>query len=229
MARGAVSKPGPGPDWPVVGIAAAGLAVSAYLAWTKWTGAAAAFCERGSGCDVVQASRYATFLGAPTAAWGVVLYAVLIGLALVGLTPRRWVGAYALSVAAVAFSAYLTYLALWELRAVCPYCLADAGIAVALLATPARNPWHGGCGGSSVRFPRRQGTPRRPCAATWASNRDRHGEALRAHHRDRSAGGARASPRRVGRHLLRRLLVTRVQRATGPVRVCGGVAPVRGV
>ena len=135
MPRGAVSKPGPGPDWPVVGIAAAGLAVSAYLAWTKWTGAAAAFCERGSGCDVVQASRYATFLGAPTAAWGVVLYAVLIGLALVGLTPRRWVGAYAVSAAAVAFSAYLTYLSLWKLGAVCPYCLADGGIAVALLAT----------------------------------------------------------------------------------------------
>jgi uncharacterized membrane protein len=135
VARGAVSKPESGPDWVVTGIAAAGLAVSAYLAWTKWTGAAAIFCERGSGCDVVQASRYATFLGAPTAAWGVVLYVLVVGLALAGWAPRRWVGAYALSVAAVAFSAYLTYLSLWELGAVCPYCLADAGIALALLAT----------------------------------------------------------------------------------------------
>lgn len=131
-------QPQPAParrDWPVAAVAAAGLAVSAYLAWTKWTGAAAPFCERGGGCDVVQASRYATFLGAPTAAWGAVLYALVIGLALAGLTPRRWTGAYALAAAAVAFSAYLTYLALWELRAVCPYCLADAGIAAALLAT----------------------------------------------------------------------------------------------
>ncbi len=131
-------QPQPAParlDWPVAAVAAAGLAVSAYLAWTKWTGAAALFCERGGGCDVVQASRYATFLGAPTAAWGAVLYALVIGLALTGLTPRRWTGAYALAAAAVAFSGYLTYLALWELRAVCPYCLVDAGIAVALLAT----------------------------------------------------------------------------------------------
>lgn len=115
-------------------LAAAGLVVSGYLTWTKWTGAPALFCESGSGCDVIQASRYAVFLGAPTAAWGVVLYALLIGLAVAGLAPRRWTAAYALAVAGVAFSAYLTYLALWELRAACPWCLTDAGIAVALLA-----------------------------------------------------------------------------------------------
>lgn len=124
-----------GADLAVATLAAAGLVVSAYLTWTKWTGASALFCERGSGCDVVQASRYATFLGAPTAAWGVVLYALVLGLAISGLAPRRWTAAYALAVAAVAFSAYLTYLALWELGAACPWCLADAGVALALLVT----------------------------------------------------------------------------------------------
>ncbi len=132
-------KPTPTPtariDWPVAAIALAGLAVSAYLTWTKWAGASALFCERGSGCDVVQASRYATFLGVPTAAWGVVLYALVIGLAVAGLAPRRWTAAYALAAAAVAFSGYLTYLALWVLRAACPYCLADAAISVVLLVT----------------------------------------------------------------------------------------------
>ena len=123
-----------GPDWPVTALAAAGLAVSTYLTWTKWTGATALFCESGSGCDVVQASRYAMFLGFPTAAWGALLYAVVGGLALAGLPPRRWVAAYALAVAGVAFSAYLTYLSFVELGAACPYCLADAAIAAALLA-----------------------------------------------------------------------------------------------
>jgi uncharacterized membrane protein len=134
--RGKASpEPPAGGEWPVTALAAAGLVVSSYLAWTKWTGASALFCESGSGCDVIQASRYAMFLGAPTAAWGVVVYALLIGLAVAGLTPRRWTAAYALAVGGVAFSAYLTYLALWELRAACPWCLADAGIAAALLAT----------------------------------------------------------------------------------------------
>ena len=202
MARGAVSKPGPGPDWPVVGIAAAGLAVSAYLAWTKWTGAAAAFCERGSGCDVVQASRYATFLGAPTAAWGVVLYAVLIGLALVGLTPRRWVGAYALSAAAVAFSAYLTYLSLWELGAVCPYCLADGGIAVALLATLlARRP--AVTGRRSPVRPRRllrvrpHGPSARASSSSTTAGRVTSTRSIRSRRRPpRSAASTARSPRR---------------------------------
>jgi uncharacterized membrane protein len=134
MRRAPVPAP-TGRDWPVAAVAAAGLLVSGYLAWAKWTGASALFCERGSACDVVQASRYAMFLGVPTAAWGVVGYALVLGLALAGLSPRRWTVAYALAVAAVAFSAYLTYLSLWELRAACPYCVADAGIAVGLLAT----------------------------------------------------------------------------------------------
>ena len=127
------SEPPTGSDWPVTALAAAGLVVSAYLTWTKWTGATGLFCETGSGCDVVQASRYAMFLGLPTAAWGVLLYALVGGLALAGLTPRRWVAAYALAVAGVAFSAYLTYLSVFELGAACPYCLADAAIAATLL------------------------------------------------------------------------------------------------
>ena len=123
-----------GREWGVAAIAAAGLAVSGYLATTKLMGAAALFCETGSGCDVVQASRYALFLGVPTAAWGAALYVVVLGLALAGLPAKRWLVAYALAVAAVAFSAYMTWLAIVELGALCPWCLTDAALAVALLA-----------------------------------------------------------------------------------------------
>jgi uncharacterized membrane protein len=124
-----------GSDWVVAAFAGAGVALSAYLAWTKWAAATAAFCERGSGCDIVQASRYATFLGLPTAAWGLALYATVLGLALTGPTAGRWTAAFVLAVAAVAFSAHLTYISLADLHAVCPYCLADAFIAPALLTT----------------------------------------------------------------------------------------------
>ena len=130
------AEPSPGArHWPVASLAAAGLVLSAYLAWTRWAGAVALFCESGSGCDVVQASRYAVFLGVPTAAWGAVLYAAVLALTLAGTTSERWTAAYALAVVATAFSAYLTYIAFGELHAVCPYCLADAIIAPALLVT----------------------------------------------------------------------------------------------
>jgi uncharacterized membrane protein len=122
--------PPPRRDFIVAALAVAGFAISAYLTFTKLTGATAAFCEAGTGCDIVQASRYATFLWAPTPAWGALLYAALAALALVGLTPVRWLWAFVLATAATAFSAYLTWIAAFELRALCPWCLTAAAIAV---------------------------------------------------------------------------------------------------
>lgn len=119
-------------DWLVAGLALAGLAVSAYLTWTKLTGGTALLCTTGSGCGVVQGSRYGTFLGLPTAAWGAGLYAAIGGLALRGLTPPRWLLAFLLSVAGVSFSAYLTYLELFVIEAVCGYCVVSAVVAAGL-------------------------------------------------------------------------------------------------
>lgn len=134
--RGGRARPAPGEaprrDWPVAALAAAGVAVAGYLAATKLAGGRALFCTAGGGCDVVQASRYALFLGLPTAAWGAALYAAIGGLALLGLSARRWLAAFLLAVVGAAFSAYLTYLELAVLRAVCGYCVTSAVIAVAL-------------------------------------------------------------------------------------------------
>jgi uncharacterized membrane protein len=113
--------------------------VSGYLTLTKLTGSHAAFCTTGTSCDIIQSSRYAMFLGVPTAAWGALLYAVVLGLTIAALTPQRWTIVFALASAAVAFSAYMTYLALAVLHAACPWCLLDAVIAVALLAVTV---WH---------------------------------------------------------------------------------------
>jgi uncharacterized membrane protein len=121
-------------DWWVAALAAAGLLVAGYLTLTKLTGGTALFCERGGGCDAVQASRYATFLGLPTAAWGAILYALVGGLATAGLPARRWVAAFLLAVGGAAFSLYLTWLSLVEIGVPCGWCLTSNGIALALCA-----------------------------------------------------------------------------------------------
>lgn len=132
-------------DWPVAAVAATGFAISLYLAINKLAGASALFCEAGTGCDIVQASRWASFLGVPTAGWGALLYAAVVALALTGLPPRRWTWAFALATAAVAFSAYLTWISLFTLQALCPWCVADALVAVALLVVLlVRRPLTGG-------------------------------------------------------------------------------------
>jgi uncharacterized membrane protein/glutaredoxin len=122
------------PAWSTVALAVLGLIVSGYLTWTKLSGAQALLCSGHSSCDIVQASRYSTMLGLPTALWGLGLYVVLGVLAWRRYTRDRWLLALIASSAAVAFSAYLTAVSLFVLRAACPYCLVSAALEVLILA-----------------------------------------------------------------------------------------------
>ena len=97
-------------------LSAAGLGVSIYLTWLKWAGKGALFCVAGAGCDIVQASRYAIFLGVPTALWGALLYAAIGALGGLGLTANRWLAAFLLAAAGVGVSVYLTFLSLFDRR-----------------------------------------------------------------------------------------------------------------
>ena len=114
-------------------LAAVAVAISLYLTVTQLFGRHALFCERGGGCDVVQSSRWATFFAAPTAAWGAVHFALLLLLAYAGFTARRWLIAFVLALVGVGFTGYLTWIELFRLRAICPYCLMVAGLAAAIL------------------------------------------------------------------------------------------------
>jgi uncharacterized membrane protein len=126
-------------------VAAVGVLIAGYLTITKLMGGGAAFCEAGGGCDLVQSSRYAMLLGVPTAVWGALAYAAIGGLAATGLTLGRWQAAFALAAGAVGFSAYLTWLSAFDIRAFCGYCLASGAVAVALLGLLVwRRPAHGG-------------------------------------------------------------------------------------
>src|SRR5688500_8007575 len=66
-----------GPNVPLLGLSVAGMAVAGYLTYTGWTGDRAAYCEVGGGCDIVQASQWATLLSDPTAIWSMLLYVSL--------------------------------------------------------------------------------------------------------------------------------------------------------
>jgi uncharacterized membrane protein len=120
-------------DWIVVALALLGLGVAGYLTALKLGGNQAFLCRDGSGCDIVQASRYSLLAGVPTAMWGAALYLAIAVLAAMPRTARRWQVAFMLVAGAVAFSLYLTYLSIFVIGATCPYCLVSGGIAVALL------------------------------------------------------------------------------------------------
>lgn len=121
------------PDWIVVALALVGLAVAGYLTALKLGGNQAFLCRDGSGCDMVQASRYSILAGVPTAMWGAGIYLAIAVLAAMPRTARRWQAAFMLVSSAVAFSIYLTYLSIFVIGATCPYCLASGAVALALL------------------------------------------------------------------------------------------------
>jgi uncharacterized membrane protein len=113
-------------------LALLGLFDAAYLALERTLGDTSIFCPTGGGCTTVQSSAYATLLGVPVAYIGVAGYAVLLGLALLSLSVDRLAG---LSVPALLlvfasggllFSLYLTYLQLFEIKAICFWCVISA-------------------------------------------------------------------------------------------------------
>jgi len=115
----------------------AGLFIALYL-WLYKIGLIGSLTCGTEGCEVVQTSRYAVFLGLPVALHGVLGYGVLLGASLVGLQPR-WLARReptlaltALATLGMLFTAYLNYLAAFRIHALCRWCVASAVIMTAI-------------------------------------------------------------------------------------------------
>lgn len=122
----------------VAALALAGIFVSLYLTLYKFGIIGELSCRIGS-CETVNTSKWSRFLGLPVAAWGLLFYLDVFGIALVGTFPR-FENERALSVVLVAqaavgvlFSAWLTYLELAVIHAICIWCVASAVIVTLIL------------------------------------------------------------------------------------------------
>ncbi len=117
-------------------VSSLGFILSAYLTYFFYTHRSTLFCAAGSGCDVVGSSPYATILGVPVPLLGVIGYMAIIVVSLISLSTRlKWLWLYFISLSALSFSAYLTYLELFVIKALCPYCVASALFAAAIYVT----------------------------------------------------------------------------------------------
>jgi len=115
-----------------------GILIALYLTLYKIGVIGDLSCTLGS-CETVNTSKWATFLGLPVAAWGLGAYIALFALSMAG-TADRYAGSQTISVLLVAiaawsvlFSAWLTYLELFVIHAICIWCVASAVILVAIL------------------------------------------------------------------------------------------------
>jgi len=118
-------------------LALVGFFVALYL-WLHQIGVGGELKCGTGGCDTVQASRWARFLGIPVAAYGVVGYAAILAVALAALRPaalpRRGPTLLlaALATGGLLFTLYLTYLEFFVIHAICRWCVASAVIITAI-------------------------------------------------------------------------------------------------
>lgn len=136
------SGPGTALNLLILTLAGAGILLTTYLTYSASFEVHPAFCSEGSGCDIVQSSRWATFLGMPMALWGLFTYVVIAGLAWSGRnTPGSGTGLIFVAAAGFAVSAYLTVVSVVEIEATCPYCLTSFAIITTIMGlTLARRP-----------------------------------------------------------------------------------------
>lgn len=114
----------------LIALCLAGIVVAGYLTFSAFT-ETSFLCGQGGGCDIVRQSQYSKVMGIPVALIGLLGY---LGILAVLVLERRIrffedngpLLIFGLSLIGFLYSAYLTYLELNVIHAICPYCVASA-------------------------------------------------------------------------------------------------------
>lgn len=143
----ATDLPRPWPGWsPILmpALSFMGMLVAGYLTWIHWSGSKA-LCAGVGDCETVNSSPYAEVAGIPVALLGFGAYAVLLGLSLYrhradpALWPTLGLAIFGVSLAGVLYSAYLTYIELAVIHAICPWCVTSAVIITLIFGLSVRD------------------------------------------------------------------------------------------
>jgi len=120
----------------IAALALVGIGIASYLVYVHYAGISPICVSGGGGCERVQSSKYADLAGVPVALVGLIGYVIILASTLVPGDTGRMLGAL-LGLGAFGFSAYLTYLELFEINAICQWCLGSAIVAtlIAILAS----------------------------------------------------------------------------------------------
>jgi uncharacterized membrane protein len=119
-------------------LALVGVLISVYMMLYHLGMIGSILCGTG-GCETVQNSPWASFLGVPVPLIGLVGYGVMFAVALLGIQPR-YVGDRRISLVLLAggligfaYSLYLTWLEAFVIHAWCQWCIGSAILATLLL------------------------------------------------------------------------------------------------
>jgi uncharacterized membrane protein len=117
-----------------------GLVDSLYLSWIKITHTTA-LCLPGIGdCETVNTSRYSQIYGIPVAYFGAAAYLVLLVVLYLEekqpfFTANGLLVQFGVSLLGVLYSAYLTYIEIAVIHAICPFCVLSAVIMLGIFGS----------------------------------------------------------------------------------------------
>ncbi|MBN8868629.1 MAG: vitamin K epoxide reductase family protein [Solirubrobacterales bacterium] len=110
-----------------------GLIVAGYIAYKTQIAEGTFQCVGGGGgCELVEKSKYANFLGVHMSIWGLIGYLTILG-ATIWKGDNARLAAFGLSLFGFAVSLVLRYLELWQIHAACQWCWASAVLMTMLL------------------------------------------------------------------------------------------------
>jgi uncharacterized membrane protein len=114
-------------------LALAGIGIDGYLTWVRYEGIDPVCAGGGGGCEWVQTSPWAELAGVPVAVLGLAAYAAILASLALPEAQGRSLAAF-VSLVGFGFSAWLTYVELVKIDAVCQWCVASAAVMTALAA-----------------------------------------------------------------------------------------------
>ncbi len=125
----------------MIGLTIVGIAISAYLMWGYTVPGAELSCGGSSDCETVKDSPYSHLLGIPLPVFGLGAYFALLALLIAQkqawVIGRNWqpyiaLAIFAISLAGVLYSVYLTYIELFVIYAICRWCVGSAVVMVTI-------------------------------------------------------------------------------------------------
>jgi len=114
-----------------IALAIAGLGIASYLTYVHYAGVESV-CAIAHGCEKVQTSEWSKLAGVPVALLGLLGYVGILGALLLGGETGR-LAAVAFAWTGFAFSLYLTYREIWDIEAICIWCVASASVLTLLV------------------------------------------------------------------------------------------------
>lgn len=140
-----------GLSWLMLLLAVGGIGISAYLTWGYTAPGATLACGGSQGCDAVKNSIYANFWGIPLPLIGLAYFVTLLVLVIfqqqLVAGRRAWLpyialAIFGLSLMGVLYSAYLTYLELFVIYAICRWCVTLAIVTTIIMFLSIPNLYH---------------------------------------------------------------------------------------